>query len=265
MSETAGNNPVHFGPESGMRPNRRPPNRKRPGNQGSGRFRRKSTLIMLAVVGALVVFGSTTQTWVQVKLGEGVVQQADLNVPGSKAATAVTALALVALAGALAASIAGRISRVVAAIIIFLGAAGIVVSALAVVLNPQAAAAGPVGTATGVTGQNSDVTTTVFPLIAVAAAVVLGFAAVLIAWLGRSWNQRTKYDAAAGRAAAGTGTGAAAANAAGGTARGLETSHGTAGGSLETDGRTAAGPEHAEPLDDIDSWDQLSRGDDPTS
>ncbi|MBG0740688.1 Trp biosynthesis-associated membrane protein [Paeniglutamicibacter antarcticus] len=223
----------------------------------AGRLGRKSTLIMLAVISSLVVFGTTTQTWVHVKLGEGVVQQADLNVAGSKAATAVTALALVALAGALAASIGRRISRVVAAVIIFLGAVGIIVSSVAVVLNPQAAAAGPVGTATGVTGQNSDVTTTAFPLIAVGAAVILALAAVLIAWLGRTWNQRTKYDAAGAR------TGGVSA------ARPGSATESTPGSTTGSTTGVSADSTAAQPIpvvrDDIDSWDELSHGNDPTA
>ena len=65
---------------------------------------------------ALAVFGTTTQTWLTVhldpqQLGQAVSGQDGLQVQGSKAATTVTALALVALAGGLAASIAGRIAR----------------------------------------------------------------------------------------------------------------------------------------------------------
>ena len=198
------------------------------------RWQRKSTLIMLAVPAALVVFGTTTQTWVHVQLAQGVVKQADLNVPGSKAATAVTALALVALAGALAASIAGRIARIVAAAIVLLGAAGIVASAVAVLADPQGSASGPVGTATGVTGVPAQATTTAFPAIAVVAAVLLGVAAVLIGLMGRHWTQRTKYEAAA---------------------PGPEAAKEPAAAAAAEDG----------PLDDIDSWDQLSRGNDPTS
>ncbi len=230
---------------------KKPVNGGAPGRR-TGRLGRKSTLIMLAVISSLVVFGTTTQTWVHVKLGQGVVQQADLNVAGSKAATAVTALALVALAGALAASIGRRVSRVVAAVIIFLGAIGIIVSSVAVVLDPQAAAAGPVGTATGVTGQNSDVTTTVFPWIAVVAAVVLALAAVLIAWLGRTWNQRTKYDSAAAHASRGVSGSAARPGSA------------PAPGTGASADPTAAAP-MPEVRDDIDSWDELSHGNDPTA
>ena len=73
---------------------------------------RKSTLVLLIVVLALAVFGTTTQTWITVsldanQLGQAAGDQHTLPVQGSKAATTVTALAVVALAGGLAASIAG--------------------------------------------------------------------------------------------------------------------------------------------------------------
>jgi uncharacterized membrane protein (TIGR02234 family) len=211
---------------------------------GLPRWKRKSSLILLAVASSLVVFGTTTQTWVHVKLAQGVVQQADLNVAGSKAATAVTALALVALAGALASSIAGRVARIVAAVIVLLSAAGIVASSVAVLVDPQGAAAGPVGTATGVTGVPAEAATTAFPAIAVASAVALALAAALIGLFGRNWTRRTKYDPAASTAAS--------------TAQVQERGADQGSGSGADEGT-------GEPLDDIDSWDQLSRGTDPTS
>jgi hypothetical protein len=75
---------------------------------------RKSTVVLLIAVLALAVFGTTTQTWLTVhldpqQLGQGAAAQDGLQVQGSKAATTVTALALVALAGGLAASIAGKV------------------------------------------------------------------------------------------------------------------------------------------------------------
>ncbi|XTR52151.1 hypothetical protein ACOM2C_00965 [Pseudarthrobacter sp. So.54] len=75
------------------------------------RWARKSTLVLAVAALALAVFGTTTQTWLTVhldpaQLGQAVSSQDGLPVQGSKAATTVTALALVALVGGLAASIA---------------------------------------------------------------------------------------------------------------------------------------------------------------
>lgn len=193
------------------------------------RWARKSTLVLVIAALALAVFGTTTQTWLTVhldptQLGPAVNSQDGLQVQGSKAATTVTALALVALAGGLAASIAGRIARWIITAIILLAAAGIVGAAAIVLGDPQAAAQGSIAAATGITGSNVQVGVTVFPALAVVAGSLLGLSALAVVPAGRYWRTRTKYDTAA-------------------------------------DG-TAASP--AGQSDEIDSWDRLSRGDDPT-
>ncbi|MFF1254366.1 Trp biosynthesis-associated membrane protein [Pseudarthrobacter sp. NPDC058329] len=196
---------------------------------GAPAWARKSTLVLLVAVLALAVFGTTTQTWMTVTLdpnqvGQAGAAQTALEVQGSKAATAVTALALVALAGGLAAAIAGRIARWIITAIIVLASAGIVAAAATVLANPLAAAQGAIAAATGITGSQAHVSVTAFPVLAVVAGCLLAMAALLIIPAGRHWKTRTKYDAPA------------------------------AGGSA-----AAAGP-----VDEIDSWDRLSRGDDPT-
>ncbi|MFJ6077955.1 Trp biosynthesis-associated membrane protein [Pseudarthrobacter sp. NPDC092419] len=187
---------------------------------------RKSTVVLLIAVLALAVFGTTTQTWLSVSLDPAQAGAGGdvLDVQGSKAATAVTGLALVALAGGLAASIAGRIARWVITVIIVLAAAGIVAAAATVLADPLAAAQGSIAAATGVSGGQAQVEATAFPFLAVACGILLALAGLLVVPAGRHWKARTKYDVA------GRGTAAA-----------------TAG-----------------PVDEIDSWDRLSRGDDPT-
>ena len=196
---------------------------------GTPAWARKSTLVLLVAVLALAVFGTTTQTWISVTLDPDQVGQAGsaqtaLEVQGSKAATTVTALALVALAGGLAAAIAGRIARWIIIAIIVLASAGIVGAAATVLADPLAAAQGSIAAATGVTGSTAEVSVTAFPAIAVAVGVLLALGALLIIPAGRHWKSRTKYDARA------------------------------TGGAVATAG----------PVDEIDSWDRLSRGDDPT-
>ena len=129
--------------------------------------------------------------------------QDGLQVQGSKAATTVTALALVALAGGLAASIAGRVARWVITAIILLAAAGIVAAAAIVLADPLAAAQGSIAAATGISGSSVQVDVTAFPVLAVVAGALLGLGALLIVPAGRYWKTRTKYDAAAAGPAAG--------------------------------------------------------------
>lgn len=197
------------------------------------RWARKSTLVLLIVVLALAVFGITTQTWITVsldpdQLGQAGSEQNVLQVQGSKAATSVTALALVALAGGLAASIAGRVARWIASGIILLAAAGIVAAAATVLADPLAAAQGSIAAATGITGGSAQVEVTALAPAAVVTGVLLALSALVIIPAGRYWKSRTKYDTATYDAAA-------------------------------PGGSAAAGP-----VDEIDSWDRLSRGDDPT-
>jgi uncharacterized membrane protein (TIGR02234 family) len=196
---------------------------------GTPAWARRSTLVLLIAVLALAVFGATTQTWLTVhldpqQLGQPGAAQDGLQVQGSKAATTVTALALVALAGGLAASIAGRIARWIITAIIVLAAVGIITAAATVLADPLSAAQGSIAAATGVAGSTAEVSVTAFPVLAVVAGLLLALSGLLVIPAGRHWKTRTKYDTAA-------------------------------------PGGTAA---QAGPVDEIDSWDRLSRGDDPT-
>ncbi|WP_159706653.1 Trp biosynthesis-associated membrane protein [Arthrobacter sp. 18067] len=187
------------------------------------RWARKSTLVLATTILALAVFGATTQTWIEVQLDPTGASNSDLHVQGSKAATAVTALAVVALAGGLAASIAGKIARWIIAVLIVLSAAGIILAAVTVLLDPLGAAQGSIAAATGVSGGQADAAATAFPVLAIVAGSLLVVCAIVLPLAGRHWTSRTKYDA--------------------GT-RGRKSSSG--------------------PVDEIDSWDSLSRGEDPT-
>ncbi|MDQ0118490.1 Trp biosynthesis-associated membrane protein [Pseudarthrobacter sp902506025] len=216
-------------PESGVTAGKAGKAGKARTNRSTPVWARKSTLVMLIALLALAAFGTTTQTWMTATLdpnqvGQAAATQSAIQVQGSKAATTVTALALVALAGGLAAAIAGRIARWVITAIIVLASAGVVTAAATVLADPLSAAQGTIAGATGISGSQAHVELTPFPVLAVVAGCLLALAALLILPASRYWKTRTKYDApgAAGTAAA------------------------------------------AGPVDEIDSWDRLSRGEDPT-
>lgn len=267
------------------------------------RWRSKGYVVLLTVILAAIAFGTTTQTWLHVALGQSDVQTPDLDVAGSKAATAVTALALVALAGALAVSIAGRIGRVIIAVLIFGSGAGIVSAGLAVLLDPQAAASGSIAKATGVIGGPAQAQTTVFPLIAVIAGALLSLAAIYLVVVGRGWNRSNRFEKAGGAGAgippsgsaaaagplsgardAGSGPGLTAggrraAGADGPSGSGPEAGGSVADGGFAADGGAPADAERepgsaswpvgetagdSDTIDEIDGWDRLSRGNDPT-
>ncbi|WP_077488664.1 Trp biosynthesis-associated membrane protein [Sinomonas mesophila] len=207
---------------------------------------------MLCVAFALAAFGATTQTWLDADVSGAAVRTSHLEVQGSKAATAVSALALVGLAGTLAAAVAGRIGRVVAGAVVVLAGAGVVAACLAVLGDPRAAAEGTIAQATGLAGSQADVVLTAFPALAAAAGGLLAAGGVLLLVASRRWALRTKYDTAA-HGAYGSAPAAPAAPAIPGA------------GGRAPDGRPAGdgGTEHGR-VDQIDGWDRLSRGDDPT-
>lgn len=189
-------------------------------------LRRKGVVVLATVIAALAAFGSTTQTWLSVTLPQTAVQTPSIQVPGSDAATAVTAFALVGLAAALAASIAGRAARWIIAVILAVAGAGIVFSSVAVATDPAASAAPAIGEALGVTSEAGvSVTATAMPWLAVLAGLLLVLCAVWLLIAGRGWRTARRYEKSVGR------------------------------------NRSAKADANA---DEIDNWDSLSRGEDPT-
>lgn len=193
-------------------------------------LQRKGVVVLATVIAALAAFGSTTQTWLSVTLPQTAVQTPSIQVPGSDAATAVTAFALVGLAAALAASIAGRTARWIIAVILTVAGAGIALSSLAVAMDPSASAAPAIGEALGVTSQDGvSVTATAMPWLAVLAGLFLVLCAVWLLIAGRSWVTARRYENRYERS--------------------------------DTRNRPVKADTNA---DEIDSWDSLSRGEDPT-
>lgn len=201
---------------------------------------RKSRVVLLTIVSAGIVFASTTQTWLHVDLPEQAVPTEDLAIPGSDAATAVTALALVALAGAIASTIAGRVLRTVIGVIIFAAAGGIIASALAVTVNPASAAESEIAEAIGIIGSSARTTVTVFPAIGVAGGGLLAVSAVVVLAAGRYWTSSKRFE----------------------TSTTSTTGKADGAGGPDTGDGSATEPEPD--VDEIESWDQLSRGSDPT-
>ncbi|WP_299165143.1 Trp biosynthesis-associated membrane protein [uncultured Arthrobacter sp.] len=206
-----------------MSPSSQPPV---PGQSRTPAARRKGVVVLATVIAALAAFGSTTQTWLSVTLPQTAVQTPTIEVPGSDAATAVTAFALVGLAAALAVSIAGRTARWIIAAILTVAGAGILVSSLAVAGDPAASAAPAIGEALGVTSQDGvSVTATPMPWLAAVAGILLVACAVWLLIAGRGWRAARRYETTAGRRQA---------------------------------------PKADANADEIDNWDSLSRGEDPT-
>jgi uncharacterized membrane protein (TIGR02234 family) len=191
---------------------------------------RSLAVVGMLLVGALGVI-SSTQTWIDVTLADGA--QQTLAVPGSDAVPVLTPLSLAALALGAALSIVGRVLRYVLGVIALV-IAGVVGVATAQVLFtlPVSATAATVSEATGISGVDaisdlvSSMSLTPWPAVTLLAELLLATAAVFTLVTARRWQ-------------------------------------GSASRKYRTSGD--APTEASRPHDAIDSWDDLSRGADPTA
>lgn len=173
---------------------------------------------------------SSTQTWLLVSLTDGAAEP--LHVPGASAVVLLAPLSLTALALGAAVSIVGKILRPVFGVIgLALGITLAVLVAPIAVDAPIGAVAGEVAAVTGIRGDSAiadlvaGITTTAWPAITLLAAVIMAAAGVWVLVTARLWPEGGKRYQS------------------------------------ERAGRARSD----EPLDAIDSWDDLSRGGDPTS
>lgn len=195
---------------------------------------RRARLIAIVAIlgcGALGVI-SSTQTWLTVVLDDGAGRT--LAVPGAAAipVLAPLSLAVLALGGAL--SIVGVVLRYAFGALTVLIAIVLAWLTAAVAFGrPTSAVASTVTEATGITGEGavadlvSSISATPWPLVTLAAWAVLVAAGIFTLATAQRWR---------------------------GTGRRYRT---------DEVSRTAA-PSGSRPHDAIDSWDDLSRGDDPT-
>ncbi|MDQ1136677.1 putative membrane protein (TIGR02234 family) [Microbacterium sp. SORGH_AS 1204] len=193
--------------------------------------RARSTAVLgMLLAGAVGVIAST-QTWIDVTLDDGA--QQTLAVAGAEALPVLTPLSLAALALGAALSIVGPVLRyvfgVLGAMIAVLTGVG---TAQVVFATPVSATAATVTDATGISGTDAvaslvtDLSLTPWPAVTLLAQVLLAAAAVFTLVTARRW---------------------------------------TSGASRKYRTATEAGADTGRPHDAIDSWDDLSRGDDPTA
>ncbi|WP_341392782.1 Trp biosynthesis-associated membrane protein [Arthrobacter sp. G119Y2] len=238
------------------------------------RWQRKGTVIMAAVLFGIAAFATTTRTWLNVQLPRTAVQTPDLAVSGSDAATAVTAFAVVAITAGLAASIAGPVARWIVSVILLVSGVGVAAASYTVISDPVQGAAGAIGQAIGVSGATGTVVTlTALPWVALVSGILIALTGIWLAVASRGWKSSRRYAPAP--AAATPTTPAAAGGTTSGSAETGSAETGTAEAGTAKPGNgpaaagsgTAAADEEAgpEPIDEIDSWDRLTRGDDPTN
>ncbi|SDH28652.1 Trp biosynthesis-associated membrane protein [Microbacterium pygmaeum] len=200
-------------------------------------------VLAILVAGALGVI-SSTQTWLDVVLDDG----ADhlLLVAGADAVPILAPLSLAVLALGAALSIVGPILRFAFGVLtVLVGALLGYLTAVVAFTAPVAAVASRVTTATGITGADAvadlvlSITTTPWPFITLLACVLLVAAGIFTLATAATWRgSGRKYESD-------TPDGARA----------------TSAGRTQTDA-AASGSRR---FDAVDSWDDLSRGADPTA
>ncbi|RLY94878.1 hypothetical protein EAE32_07070 [Kocuria tytonicola] len=213
-------------------------------------LRRTAPAVLITLLCALALFGTTAVAWIHAEVTTSL-QPVTVDVKGADAAPAVTALGLVAAVAAVASALGGRVLRTVVGAVVALAGAGAVASVLAVTADPRAAAQPTVGDQTGVINGGGEYALTGWPWAAVAAAALLALCGVWLVLVAQHVRRRVsqRYDRAA---VTGTGAGSAEGDAA--------VSGPRAAGAAASAGETQA----AEHADDIDTWDALTRGEDPT-
>ncbi|WES65481.1 Trp biosynthesis-associated membrane protein [Microbacter sp. GSS18] len=197
-------------------------------------IRRARLLSVLTVLasGALGVIAST-QVWLDVTLADGAAEP--LTVAGADAVVLLTPLSLAALALGAALSIVGLVLRYAFGVLtVAIGSVLLVLTWRVAADQPIDAVTSAVTDATGISGAGAiaelvvSITPTPWPAVTLAGWVVMLAAGVFVLVTARRWgagDRRYRTDAARAEAGAGSRT---------------------------------------RPHDAIDSWDELSRGEDPT-
>ncbi|GAB2514956.1 Trp biosynthesis-associated membrane protein [Paramicrobacterium agarici] len=188
----------------------------------------KSILIVvtLAVSGCALL--TWTQPWFSLVLTQGTHAGTDVDVPGEAAGPAVAALGLAGLALGGALAIAGRVLRVVFGVLEVLIGGSLIASAIVAVSDPAAASSKTITEFTGVAG-DSAAHDLVAQSFATAWPYVALAAGIILAVLGIAVIVTSRRWPASGR-------------------------------KFDAPAAEPSGTTH----DAVDSWDELSRGEDPT-
>ncbi|NQX10479.1 Trp biosynthesis-associated membrane protein [Microbacteriaceae bacterium VKM Ac-2855] len=203
--------------------------------------RLKYLTILAIVIVAAVHLTASTQNWFTLRLVATAGHPDGIAVAGTAAAPALTALSLSSLALAAALAIAGPAFRVVLGVLQLLLGGCIALSAFTALNDPIAAGSSLITKATAIAGTDSvsalvsETTSTGWPVITLVFAVLTAALGVVVLGGVRSWpNSGAKKRASRFEPADGYGHGAS---------------------TVSTDDGD---------IDPVVSWDELSRGDDPT-
>jgi hypothetical protein len=240
-----------------------------------GRARAARRVKLVSIVAVLLLSALTflawSQSWGTLTIVGGTTTEASLDVPGSVAAPALSALALAGLALAGALAIAGPIIRLVLGALEVLLGASVLWSAIGALTDPVATGAAVVTTNTGVAGTESirDLVsvgaTTAWPAVTAALGALMMLAGLVVVVTVRRWPAAgRKYQAATFESSDGRRSGDPA-----DFFDDEAESAATEGGATRSEGAdVGAGAEGPAPVSArdaaVDDWDSLTHGDDPT-
>ncbi|GLK18584.1 Trp biosynthesis-associated membrane protein [Herbiconiux flava] len=238
-----------------------------PAPAGTGRRLKSGTILLVLALSALT-FLAWSQSWGTLEFVGGTVTDGTLEVPGSVAAPALSALGLagIALAGALA--IAGPIVRIVLGALEVLLGVSVIWSGVLALTDPVAAGASVVTTSTGVAGTSSirELVTvgasSPWPALTVVLGILMVLAGLAVIVTVRRWPASSrKYQAVTFEAADGRQSANPAELFDDET---IDASHDDWPAPGPADARPARRPAENARDAAVDSWDDLSRGTDPT-
>ncbi|WP_308468816.1 Trp biosynthesis-associated membrane protein [Rathayibacter soli] len=221
----------------------------------------KYGIVLVIIAASALALLAATQTWYTVQLTADANHSAGIDVPGSMAAPALTALSIAGLALALALAISGRLGRIVLTVLGLLVGGSVILSAVTAIANPPATVIATVTKATGIAGETSvtrligSVDASFWPVAALIGGILIVLAGLAVAITGHRWPSSShRYDSVRFVAtdAEADPDRDARSDAAGGA--------GSSGSTAHPERPPAANARDAA----IDTWDDLSRGEDPT-
>lgn len=193
--------------------------------------RRLKSLGILGVLAvSALVFLAWTRTWFVFSVTADQTQGVPVEATGEAAAPALAALGLAGLAAGAALGIAGRVFRVILGALVILIGGSVLLSAVLAIADPIGSASSAISTATGIAGADSvagvvaSVEVSPWPALAAIVGGVLALVGLGVLLTSGRWPGPSRKYEAVRFEHAGDGA----------------------------------------PLDAVDSWDELSRGDDPT-
>lgn len=193
----------------------------------------RRTVLLTGSAGAVLAMLAGLRVWAAGTVVDPVLGRAVVTGSGTQLAAGALGASVIALAGLLAVTLAGRTSRIVASVAVALAAGYGISVAGSVVADPARALAAAAGTAVGRAGVAAvDATATVWPWVAVVGLVTAGGCALVALGVGHRWPRPgIRYDSPVERPSG-------------------------------SDARRAATAAAAASESD---WDRLSRGEDPTA